>query len=795
VTDRPDEAGGTLGFDRRRVLGGVGALGGLGLLTALSEAGGESTKAQRTPDQPDVDSVRWVAREQKNLALSADGTRFDPGEGVDTAPDVEGFELAASLTTHSSLEYLNVEWDDVGNPNPGSDVDGAWKHTFMLHSYCLGLRPASGAPHLDSTDWVPAKFPDTSREEPDFYTDEVVDYLIENNPGIDQRDDLARSTFDMNVRNELEIATEANHTNVSVSVRRDRNTFGLLQPSAFLESLTGLTGDSDGSGGLTQEEQIATALRVLKNHVRDPGREAAIETTANNAANLAELAEQVQKAEDEQATIELTIGLLLSAAGVIVPIPAAVGFLLSVGFASFDIYDLFNGPEEITPPHRGVFVKLPFNSVPSPDAGEVVEPVAGHYAMIDVYVSPTVSDPVSFSVRSNYPFGGTVTFSREDPQPPNNFARLAEDNKSIWEVAIDPIDGSTPPEETPEEDRYTARLAPLLGGEASIVGPDDTSRRIGVSSSSPQGDIVTFRPTAAFRPTDPEIRDRTNESFLALETGTEVEFDLSSTQLGGAPVESYEFTLDTFDPVDRRPNADPPEDGWSTTEELLTGGSLFSTTGNTTVPYTFDTPGYYGVSLEVQDENGKSHRRRQRVVVEDPADTASPTVDSFTKEESSPEVTFRLDATPVSGSDPDADLTYLWGVAPKDRPLDPDGPPALSPSASSDGSTFRAVPPEPGEYDVWVRIVNVTTGASTLVTGTFTSRAATDVDDDDRLEERLEDVNGDGKADETDVSALRENLDESRIGGNPEAFDFNDDNVVDDEDVEVLFREVRDTEE
>jgi hypothetical protein len=366
--------------------------------------------------------------------------------------------------------------------------------------------------------------------------------------------------------------------------------------------------------------------------------------------------------------------------------------------------------------------------------------------------------------------------------------------KSIGKIALNSPD-TTPPENASAVDQYSARLTPP--SKISEENPDENRRRVDISDK--ESDLVNFRPTAEFETTIEPEQDGGSGNVLTIGTGSMLSFDITSTQLGGAPINEYELLIqsysvgagDPWDPVTRVLNE--PADSDIT---------LFGSGRNNSGSYTFEDRGYYRAKLTVRDENGKVDTQVRRVLVTGRGGS-SPVIDGpVSLDPSSPELIFRADAESADSDGdiepPEAQLVYLWGVAPadlvapdaSDGQFSPTDPPPLRDGDGEKPWIFRTTPPEPGQYRVWLRVIDPRNGETVLVSDDFEVRPATDVDGDGKRE----DITGDGTADETDVSALEENIDANRIEANPSKFDFNDDGVVDEEDVEKLFREIDDSE-
>jgi hypothetical protein len=782
-----DDSAGTseLGFNltRRTLLHSLG-IAGLGVGAAVPDADIEKFQTEQREDF-DPSSVQWTARDRTFAAwdTQSDGNIekvISPYEDNDKSlNEIDRSEISIIFTSHTILKYLNVEWDDFGNPDPSLDVDGAWKHTFSISSYGLWLVNLGSLPgNSDMEDlWIVVPGP---ADEP-FLSQDVIEYLRELGyvlTGLIDPGEVENFGYPgPNARSLLEIAPDIDSDKIAISVRRDRDLFNVLNPTKFRQALHGVSQRSINTEedivDYQQERRMKSSFRNLTSHTYATDGDLFSEITNTNSSNIAALQNEIAIQEKERSLASGTLSLGLGMAGLATtvlsaPLLGPIGLALGVagvgiGFLSTVpelLEAVFDPPEQRVPPHEGFFIQLP---------EDAKGPTAGHSTIFDIYMSPSVSSsdsPLSanFSVRSQY----GLKFA--------NWISNPKDHLSIWKLQLE----SRPHPDnrkTDASDTYSAFPLPFDNPDVDPERGRDAERKIDFDDKE---DLVTFRPTASFDiqlASEADILKHSN--VMTVQSGSKLIFDITSTQLGHGQIGNYRLTIESF-------SADPaewvPPDNTNISHELLSATDsdnnyLFDGSADVSQSVSIIQPGYYRISFEIVDTNSKKHISRRRLLVTN-SQEEEPNIAQFDKRELS-DGRYRFELSTSSNDS----LSYLWATAPADDyRFDVDTPPQLRRIDRPDDWIYEESFSKSERYRVWVLIIDPKSGQSALQSMEYGSG-----DRDPDSDGDVEDVNNDGHVDETDVSALSEMLDDDP---DPAKYDFDDDDDVNKDDLEALFDEV-----
>lgn len=317
-------------------------------LMAVAAAGGMASLAGCEHEQgPEMEGIP-ISREPGWTAQYGSRVSIYKPEGDETRHVVE--------RTNTQLHYLDSNWVNVGNPQgppqAGSDdqPDGAWKHTFVLSSASFGLeRTEQDGRYLE--DW--------------HVSDEIQvnpgGFWIDTHPGSSEGD----SGWSLDER----------HTDpVAVSVRRDPDLYGFLDPVDF-------------------EDQLRDADQEVRNELaRNPEGVSTTNVTRTKA-----------RIEEQNAQVSLGITIVSLVIGAGVSLSFLPGFLLGAGFVALDW--ALTGFDLVENEYRS---QVPYNyGISNEQPTERVTAAAGQYITFDVYVAPDETDEGSvgkFTVGSRQRF-------------------------------------------------------------------------------------------------------------------------------------------------------------------------------------------------------------------------------------------------------------------------------------------------------------------------------------------------------------------------------------------------------
>lgn len=325
--------------------------------------------------------------------------------GEKTLSGTSGTEYPLVAETEHRLTYLSSTWDPYVSPSPG-DTEGSWQHSFALASTGVSIwRPSStwtGAEDVVSTS-MRADLPASS--------------------------DLGNAGY----------ASDANRSDLAVSVRRDPNTFLFYDP-ASVDAVLSNAPDGD--------------TRVAESIAPDPD--------AYDAAEISAAREKLLESQQRSTVLEEAAGLGVEALTKFEKIPdaaATAADILSLGS------DLVGGPEipSNDPTDDRYTVSATFdagNTVPAQGVSGT-----GHYAQFDVYVPPGKTGLARF--------GSTYDLLGYNPEitGSNDYAHAGDGRfqpAPEWTIELSGAPNPTAADVT-ESERLTA--TPVAGNEGVEVGP------------------------------------------------------------------------------------------------------------------------------------------------------------------------------------------------------------------------------------------------------------------------------------------------------------------------------------
>jgi hypothetical protein len=807
----PDrDAGGGVGTDRRSVLGALAGVVGLpepGWMGSLLDLGTDADRADGRTDQKVGTGATSDERAEAETTWTARNQEFERILRSSTDDVSDRRNWLGLITSRSALTYEGASYSP-GYEHPDDDEEGGWIHSFTMVSYGLGLRQLHLPVRVDTETDLPDGVPDvpnwipagTSSALGAFTSDAYVDYTRDENL-IEALESLP--TPELQLQNTVEFNEEG--PTEAFSIAKSTDSVDVFKPEQFLATLGGysVTQSDTDDPEPPDREALVQSLRGLSALTYDETGSEFSEVTEPAGARVAQLRQQVMEARRENnrtvGATSLILGVVSGVIGVLtIPFSAGTSItLVGVGIGLIGTAYGFLGTKyaesgTASDEDLGFSYEYPISEYP----------VVGHKVRFRVEI-PDGLDSAKLAVKNEYDVSATG-----DPSP------TVGSLNSGWIVEFD------------HGDEAGTGVAPEVKNVAEPVPPAtvdldpgrDPSRR--AIDIDPEEDLSVFRPNASFvvvPGSDSNVLD--SESVLTVEPGTEVTFDIGTTEIGHAPIDQYELTLESYS----------PESGWSETSEgtlidhASHDGTLFGTTGNKRQTRTMDAPGFYRATLTVRDEDERSHTKHKRLLVADTSEE-EPRVGPLQKTRIETDVPDRLrssddafrlkvDASPRGRSGDRSDLAYLWGVAlADDDRFDVDTPPTLAHDDQFDADTSSARSRATGgsgdpwtlvetsfkrrRHRAWVLVVDPSTGRSVLRSTEYGSidpgirridGGLADPGDPD-ADREIEDVNGDGEVDETDVSALADRI-ESERGVVPN-HDFNDDGTVDGDDVEALFEEV-----
>lgn len=663
-----------------------------------------------TDDGFDPDRVRWLAQHRTvNAAKHPD------------APEKNGRKSwGGAFHAGTQLRYLNVEWVDVGNPDTASDVDGCWQHTFALSSFGLGLKPYVQYPverlpeqtwPSEGVDFVPA-----SRGLESYAGDGVRSALRERNPlrtelAARPNDTVVDAEAEMEIKSLLGFADlrsrddETGKDALAISVRRDRQQFGFVNPEALTKGLLRARGDATPADVVDLLNALAVDPSSSEfGRVREHGPNDRVDRVMESQARAVErqalfkslLGLNVGLAGEAIAFSTLSLPLASGALTVAGTSLAVLGFLAALG-------DVLDDDAESAPSYKGIYQGYPYDA----------QPGAACFALFDVYTAPNSS--VNFSVRVRQTADALLDESDLGRRSGGTTGADLGDT-AMWAVHVE--SPGPDPEAVTGADRYAAELWPpskareLLSNGAA----DDHEIRYGESDDP----AVSFRPEPTFsmEPGEPTA-------------GEQVTFDANSTALGGAPIERYEWTLSDLsrDDADEEGSRDLVRTPVGLDSPRSEGGDLFADADAGVLTAEMPEPGYYEMELTVWDEHhdtGFSATKLFRVAQPEADPAVKVTLDATPEAaEVGDPVAFEASATvedddavptpgPLPGPGTDAPrFAYEWATV-RDLPVRP--PRGREPrfrvlddwTQDAYEESFAA----PGDHEVHVRATDTLTGAS-----------------------------------------------------------------------------------
>jgi hypothetical protein len=718
-------------------------------------------------------SVIWTAKNREHTAYTEVG-----GEVETAAPDSNRDQWDSVFTTHSTLQYTGVEWIDNG---------GVWEHSFLLQSWAVGLRPLKRrTDDWGEESWIPAGgvVTDSDPGAGPTFDSTALDEFQRDRLGVLQTDEITSVDSDhaIRIKNAYQYSSEGqNGGDLGVFSVNTEEAERILSPSGLVRLLSGRTGEDE----LTRE-RVRNSLRSLTALSSDRTSEKFTEVFQSSTIDYSSLrrtAENIDRNQEvSSAAASLGVAVALTALGAApVPIAAAAG-VAGLVLPTLELIDTLTNTEDADSPNSNEGGVVRYPDVPQP------EPAAGHVVQVKARVPPD-GEEYAFSVRNRYEYDlmtdrGAVSEHTES---------------SAWVIGVrhDETTRTTAEDrdqETPVEKVHTARPLPIDDvtiGPEGILNSEGEDRIADVTDK--REDLATFRPSATFTvvPVDAEQVVDT-DSVLSVKSGTDLQFDLAPTQIGHAIVQTHELFIETYAAATDE-WVDSDSDGIQST--ITRGESIDRSADVTKFVETVDTAGYYRASLRLIDENDETQVSRHRFIVED-GSAPDPTVHSFNRTSTGDDagtVRFEVDAEPGSWDgtgDPRSQLAYLWGVAPTDDDrFDPQTTPSLRESERTDRWTFDARGAAGEPRRIWVLVVDPATGRSTLRSVEY-GRSSRDPDGDGLRE----DVNGDGRVDENDVTALEDVVESRDSAAGPDTelirYDFTEDRRLNEQDIAALFDEV-----
>ncbi len=449
--------------------------GGDGEFDHAGSGDGVGGQAMRTRTQTDWDTRLSEASWILNHTDGAVDTEYRSGYVADRD----------YYRTHHSIAYLGGQWSDYGNPAGDSERSGAWKHTFVLHSYTF---------HVD--------------EDPG----------SDGSPGSIDSDpvgDLEPGSEVQSGRIEVDVAESeqgpVHRENVAVSLRRNGNLFHFFHPDAFEELLQTEvevqceTGDCDEDllGEMPMMELLAKTAG---------GSDRSLRATFDDYQVAIQRAQDEQSEEAMNAAMEelFKMGATFAIAWACSnPVTCGLGM---VGVGLLDI--LLSGEEQ---PEPEVTFTRGFEKDYDPSNG----PGIGHQMLFDVYAPPDPNKKGTFTVKSHHDVQGPGRTSHSGSQP-------AQFNAAPqWEIEVP---GAPPPSDGDQSYPRNVEYQP------KPLSPDPESEH--VTTNVP----VDF----AYRSIKPPAADFTMDPELPND-GETVRFDASDTRNRGMTIDSYEWSVWTYD--------------------------------------------------------------------------------------------------------------------------------------------------------------------------------------------------------------------------------------------------------
>jgi hypothetical protein len=712
------KCGDSISVSRRDVLRGGAALGLSPLFGTVSGV-----------SDVDLDTVTWTAQ---NRTLK--GREVTDGDPMNANPA----EWYLAHATNTQLQYLGAQWEPFGNPNANHAGDGDWhlRHTFVLTSYSLALRPwlvptEKYAQPAERMDWVPAV---KLRDLPEH----VSGYLKEKHPNPKISDEVERLKWaeELSTGTEFEIKTLRYWSgendddvikpgestdyptaewdwspmvdNVAISVRRDSDLFGFADPKSFWRAVfhnEDSFSEEDGND-LTQLPPDAPGLEILNNHVENPTSAQyrdVRETEMNDRVD--QVLEQRQDAEEQQdlynwfeSSTGLALGITgLAASGPAAPLVTAGGLALSVWGWLGSTASVLRSEATEAPPYKGVYQPYSYSHD---------YPAAASFVMFDVYVNPEDAgiDPMSKSYF-------TVRTRHEDSADSS-----ALDEENIWVVTFDQEIPDGPNDDYDPEKLHSARIVPPNQAETQLEHGSKDAHRITYDEND---EIVTFRPEPTFS-IEPE----------APRAGDEVTFDPRNTMIGGAPIAKYEWDLRKFTQSRAGPDAEPtgqPRPISLPDDQKGAESNIFDSETEGVVQKRLNQPGRYEMKLTVWDEHdvsGEGYTVSKPFEVKPDAEMdlsvripdAPPTVAAGQPTTFEAEITDRpaaIDIASTSLLNGEKVWIYEWDVLQNYEQFRPPGgvSPAFDNAEKVLDPTFEHAFERPGEYEVFVKVTDPLTGA------------------------------------------------------------------------------------
>lgn len=486
-----------------------------------------------------------------------DGPTHSKPEGLDVDPDpgwranydtyvrsvATDLGRESLVRTSTTLEYLDVTWEEVGNPASEENApDGAWKHTFGWSS--TGLTFLRDDP---SEPWSTAL--------------EYSQTVLEMN----NRFAVNGHHEDPVIDDPRYVPTEEWTDDIAVSVRRDPNLFAFLDSGKFEEALAEVDQEA--------RDELAANPKGI---------------TTSNATKVKRAVEKNNTLKSYGFTIlGWVMGAIIGKLSLGTGVGLVVGIVISVVSWMETDFSVFG----FTPDPDLEYNKGVSNYASKRGRGRTV----GHYAVFDVYVTPDSTG--QFTVQSQHdssPASG-ASYNGE-------FDQLDGDSiRSLWTVTVDPLppkdqltQTTTEANEIPESEKFTASIttANFKDNENETVSVG--GEQVGEAVLKPRPKPGIAGPLRKIPPGQP-MEYSADQTVLA--SAPVASYEWRAYRVPESHwMDALEATITTDDAVENASEA---------LFERLTEALTPDATGRGKFPeITYDEPGRYLLTLEVTDKHG-----------------------------------------------------------------------------------------------------------------------------------------------------------------------------------------------